>query len=91
MKIGDRDVPDILLVEYTQMINNQCFITILSPPALVQASEKRRQELHDAILKAVGEKRGSDFENALFEYREKIYRKTLGINEKRNNNAGDRR
>ena len=78
MKIGDKEVDDMLLMNYNQTIRNIAMVGRLGKPELIEVLDRKRQEIHNAILASVGEERGSKFENELFNYREKIYKEFLG-------------
>ena len=81
MMIAGKEVNAMLLMSYNQTIRNIEMVGRLGKIELIEVLDKKRREIHDAILEAVGEKRGSDFENALFKYREKIYRDIRGVGE----------
>jgi len=77
VRIGDKEVDDVLLMNYNQTIRNIMMAGRLGKLEWIEALEKKRQEIHNAILTSVGEERASKFENELFNYREKIYNEIL--------------
>lgn len=77
MKIGDKKVDDVLLMNYNQAIRNIAMAGRLGKLEWIEALDKKRQEIHNAILTSVGEERGSKFENELIKYREKIYKELV--------------